>query len=119
MLSSKGEIKIHEFLTYGNIPFEEEYIFNDLTAENGKHLRFDFCCFDEDGNIECLIEYNGRQHYVPVSKFGVKKGLFRQQHNDTLKRRYCLEHGYKLITIPFTEENRLTYDYLMNLINGY
>lgn len=56
---------------------------------------------------------------VPVSKFGGKKGLFRQQHNDALKRRYCLENGYRLITIPFTEENRLTYDYLMNLINGY
>jgi len=119
ILSSQGEIKIHEFLTYGNIPFEEEYVFDDLTAENGKHLRFDFCCFDDDGNIECLIEYNGRQHYVPVSKFGGKKGLFRQQHNDALKRRYCLEHGYRLITIPFTEENRLTYDYLMKLINGY
>lgn len=58
MLSSEGERKIHEYLEYGNVPFEEEYIFEDLTAENGKHLRFDFCVFDEDDNIECLIEYN-------------------------------------------------------------
>lgn len=58
MLSSEGERKIHEYLEYGNVPFEEEYIFDDLTAENGKHLRFDFCVFDESDNIECLIEYN-------------------------------------------------------------
>ena len=58
MLASEGERKIHEYLTYGNLDFEEEYIFDDLMAENGKHLRFDFCVFSDDGNIDCLIEYN-------------------------------------------------------------
>lgn len=116
MLSSEGERKIHSFLEYGNIPFKEEYIFNDLMAENGKHLRFDFAVFDEDGNIDCLIEFNGRQHYIAIPKFGGAKGLHRQQHNDAKKRKYCLDHGLRLITIPFTEENKLTYDYLMNLI---
>jgi len=119
LLSSEGERKIHSYLEYGNIPFEEEYIFDDLTAENGKHLRFDFALFDDDGNLDCLIEYNGRQHYMAIPKFGGAKGLYRQQHNDAKKRKYCLDHNLKLITIPFTEENKLSYDYLMNLINSY
>lgn len=118
MLSSKGEIKIHNYLEYANIPFEEEYIFPDLKAENGRSLRFDFAVFDDDGELDCLIEYNGVQHYVAKSKFGGKAGLARQQHNDTKKRQYCLAHNIRLITIPYTEEDSLTYDYLMKLL-GY
>lgn len=60
MLSSAGEVKIHQLLEYGNVPFEEEYTFDDLRAENGKLLRFDFAIFDDYGDLECLIEYNGR-----------------------------------------------------------
>ena len=101
MLSSKGEIKIHEFLTYGNIPFEEEYIFDDLTAENGKHLRFDFCCFDDDGNIDCLIEYNGRQHYEPIDHFGGNKQFSIQQEHDRRKREYAKENNFTLIEISY------------------
>lgn len=56
---------------------------------------------------------------MAIPKFGGAKGLYRQQHNDAKKRKYCLDHNLKLITIPFTEENKLSYDYLMNLINSY
>lgn len=58
MLASAGERKIHEYLTYGNLPFEEEYTFEDLVAPNGKHLRFDFAVFTDDDELDCLIEYN-------------------------------------------------------------
>ena len=30
MLDSGAEIKIHQILEYGDVPFEEEYIFEDL-----------------------------------------------------------------------------------------
>lgn len=29
------------------------------------------------------------------------------------KRKYCNEHGLKLIEIPYTEEPLITYDYIM------
>ena len=32
--------------------------------------------FDDDGNIDFLIEYQGRQHYEPSAKFGGKKGFY-------------------------------------------
>lgn len=38
--------------------------------------RFDFAVFDDDGELDFLIEYQGRQHYEAVSKYGGKKGLF-------------------------------------------
>lgn len=113
MLASVGEIKIHDILTEYDIPFEEEYIFDDLMTSSGKHLRFDFAVFTDDGDLDFLIEYNGKQHYSPVSKFGGRKGLYRQQYNDTQKRRYCQQHNIKLVTIPYFDEGKIDYDYIM------
>lgn len=100
MLSSSGEVKIHNILTDYGIPFTEEYEFNDLISSSGRHLRFDFAIFDDDGELLCLLEFNGRQHYQAVGKFGGQRGVRRQQYNDNLKRQYCLKHNLKLISIP-------------------
>ena len=85
--ASRGEITIKEILQMNDINFKEEYSFPDLTSPNGTLLRFDFAIFDDEGNLEFLIEYQGRQHYEASSKFGGKKGLYCQQYNDNLKRR--------------------------------
>jgi hypothetical protein len=60
MLSSRGEIKIHEILEKAGLTFKEEYIFPDLKSSNGRPLRFDFVVFDDDGVIDFIIEYQGR-----------------------------------------------------------
>lgn len=114
MRSSRGEIKIEEILEAAGLIFEEEYIFPDLCSNNGRPLRFDFAVFDDDGKIDFLIEYQGRQHYEPTSKFGGKKGFYQQQYNDNKKRRFCALHGIKLLEIPYTDENLITYDYIMH-----
>lgn len=61
-----------------DINFKEEYTIPGLNSSNGKALRFDFAIFDDDGNLDFLIEYQGRQHYEPVAKFGGKKGFYQQ-----------------------------------------
>lgn len=116
MLSSSGEVKIHNILADYDIPFQEEYEFDDLMSSSGRKLRFDFGIFDDDGDLACLLEFQGEQHYKPIKKFGGKRGLARQQYNDNLKRQYCIKHNIKLISIPYYEEDRLSYDYLMQLI---
>ena len=113
MRASRGEIKIEEILTEAGLNFKMEYIFPDLKSENGKPLRFDFVVFDDDNNIDFIIEYQGRQHYEASSKFGGKRGLYQQQHNDNKKRRFCALHDFTLIEIPYTEENLISYDYIM------
>ena len=118
MLSSRGEIKIHEILEMAGLNFKEEYSFPDLNSPNGRPLRFDFVVFDDDGKIDFIIEYQGKQHYEPSSKFGGKKGFYQQQYNDNQKRRFCALHDFKLIEIPYKEENLISYDYIMNLA-GY
>ena len=113
MRASRGEIKIEEILTEAGLNFKMEYIFPDLKSENGRPLRFDFVIFDDDNNIDFIIEYQGRQHYEASSKFGGKRGLYQQQHNDNKKRRFCALHDFTLIEIPYTEENLISYDYIM------
>ena len=113
MKASRGEIKIHEILEEAGLNFKEEYIFPGLMSTNGRPLRFDFAILDDDGNIDFLIEYQGRQHYEASSKFGGKRGLYQQQHNDNQKRRFCALHDITLIEIPYTEENLISYDYIM------
>lgn len=113
MRASRGEITIEEILKTNNLTFKAEYSFDDLRAPNGTPLRFDFAVFDDDGNLDFLIEYQGRQHYEASSKFGGAKGLQRQQYNDNLKRRYCSLHNITLVEIPYTDEWQLDYDYIM------
>lgn len=118
MLSSNLEVRIHHFLEELDIPFEEEYIFDDLISTSGKHLRFDYCIFDDDGSILCLIEAQGIQHYMPRKAFGGKKGYYRQAYNDTKKKEYCLKNGLRLICIPYVDEFKIDGQYLMNKIYG-
>lgn len=120
MRASRAEIKIEEILQEANVNFQEEYSFEGLVSSNGRPLRqrFDFVVFDDDGYIDYIIEYQGKQHYVASPKFGGKKGLYQQQFNDNKKRRFCALNDLKLIEIPYTDENLISYDYIMHLA-GY
>lgn len=75
---------------------------------------FDFAILDEDGNLDFLIEYQGKQHYEPVAKFGGARGLYQQQYNDKQKRRFCAMNDIKLVEIPYTEENLISFDYIFS-----
>ena len=114
MRASRGEIKIEEVLQQAGMNFTEEYSFPDLVSSGGRPLRFDFAIFDDDGTLDFLIEYQGKQHYQAVSKFGGNRGLYQQKYNDNQKRRFCALKGITLIEVPYTEENIISYDYLMS-----
>ncbi len=118
MLSSRGEIKIHEILEMNDINFVEEYSFPDLISSSGRPLRFDFAIFDEDGELAFLIEYQGIQHYEPKPKFGGVRGLWQQKYNDGQKKKYCALHNIILVEIPYWEEGLVNFDYIMEK-SGY
>lgn len=119
MRSSRGEIKIYDILSFAGLDFKEEYSFPDLVSTSGRPLRFDFAVFTDEGEIDFLIEYQGIQHYQAKSKFGGAQGLYRQKYNDMQKRKYCMEHGYTLVTIPYWDEARVDYDYIMKAAYGW
>ena len=61
--SSRGEIKICGILDAAGLAYKEEYTYPDLVSSSGRPLRCDFCVFDDNGDIDFLIEYQGIQHY--------------------------------------------------------
>ena len=113
MRASRGEIKIEEILTEAGLNFKEEYSFPGLVSTNGRALRFDFAVFDDNGELDFLIEFQGIQHYEAKSKFGGYSGLRKQQYNDMQKRIYCQKHNLTLVLIPYWDEGRIDYDYIM------
>ena len=114
MRASRGEIKIEEILKESGLEFAEEYSFPDLVSNTGRPLRFDFAVFDDQHNLDFLIEFQGIQHYEAKSKFGGMNVLRKQQYKDMRKREYCRQHGIKLILIPYWEQAIITYDYILN-----
>jgi hypothetical protein len=48
------------------------------------------------------IEYQGIQHYKPISFFGGEKRLKIRQNLDSEKREVCLKNGIILIEVPYT-----------------
>lgn len=101
-----------------HLPFRREYSFPGLLGRSGRALRFDFAVFDDDGSILYLLEFQGRQHYVAVDRFGGYAGLRRQQANDRKKRQFCISRGIKLVTIPYYDEDRIDAEYLYDKIRG-
>ena len=55
-------------------------------------------------DINLGIEYQGRQHFVPISKFGGKKGFIKILERDTRKYDLCKKNNLTLIY--FSYENK-------------
>jgi hypothetical protein len=50
-----------------------------------------------------VIEYNGRQHYEPVNRFGGKIGLIETERRDQIKRDYFNENNINLLEIHYLD----------------
>jgi len=50
-----------------------------------------------------MIEYNGMQHYKPISFFGGMKGFEYLQSRDKIKKQHCLENQIKLIILSYKD----------------
>jgi very-short-patch-repair endonuclease len=98
-LSSRGEREIRLILERCNVKFEEQKTFTDLKHKN--KLRCDFFL----PLLNTVIEYNGIQHYEPVSVFGGENGLIVNQFRDKLKAEFLSSQGIRLIVIRFDNEN--------------
>lgn len=65
--------------------------------KNKIYMTLDFYLPDYDISIEC----QGRQHFIPVEKFGGEEGFKDTQIRDTLKKKQCEKHNIKILY--FTE----------------
>lgn len=93
---------VTKLLKENKVPYRVEVSFPDLYGTcHVNRLRYDFGIYDECGNIKCLIECQGEQHYEPIEAFGGDSQFARQQKNDDLKRKYAKEKGIPLYEIPY------------------
>lgn len=105
-LRSKGELLIENLLKEHNIHFKKEFSFEDLYVNNGK-AKFDFAILNDNEEVLLLIEYQGIQHFQDTNF-----GRLQREVSDNLKREYCKDHNIKLIEIPYTDYEKIDWDYL-------
>lgn len=60
-------------------------------------------------SLKTGIEYQGRQHFVPVSRYGGEKELALTKWRDERKFNLCNEHGVTLLYVSFEKEAPDTY----------
>lgn len=101
--TSKGEIKIEEWLTINNIKFIKQKRFKFCKSKYT--LPFDF--YIPFFNI--CIEYDGAQHFIPYSfgsdntdktKLNNLQGI---QFRDNIKTKYCNNNNINLLRIPYNK----------------
>lgn len=93
-IESSGEKEVELILKEYNLNFIREYkIFPNK-------YRFDF--YLPEYNI--FIEFNGKQHYSPVSVFGGIDSFKRQQRNDIIKKHLVKNNGGHLIVITYLQQ---------------
>lgn len=97
--SSKGEGLIKNILEEKNIGYIEEYIFNDCLSIKQGRLRFDF--FIPSKNM--VIEFQGKQHYEPIVRWGGESRFLVQKKNDEIKRNYCKKNNIQLLEIKYDD----------------
>jgi len=111
-LSSKGEIKIRNFLNKHNIKHIEQKMFNDCLSYKFYKLKFDF--YIKEYNL--IIEYDGKQHFEPIKYFGGYKKFKELKYNDYIKNKYCENNNINLIRIPYFNFSEIE-NILENILN--
>ncbi len=106
---STGESNVRRFLTENNLSFESQKSFDSLRYEH--RLLYDF--YIEELGI--LIEFQGIQHYEPVTFFGGNKSFEKQKEKDALKRKFAESEGLKLIEIKYDNDS---YEKVKELLNN-
>ena len=99
---SKGEKKIFNTLKSLKLEFtEQKKFFNCINSKTGRQLSFDFYIPSK----KLLIEYDGKQHFEPIHFFGGLESFKKTNYLDNIKNIYAKENNFKLLRIPYYENN--------------
>lgn len=113
--SSKGELFIENYLKNYNINFINQYSIDiPISINSSGKAYIDF--YLPDFNL--FIEYNGEQHYKPISRFGGILKFEQQSKRDSFVRDYIQSLGKTLIEIPYNEDIKLKLDTVLQPNEG-
>ena len=116
-LNSYGEKLIAQILSDLNIKYKKQKTFKTcINPKTGRMLRFDFYLPD----YNCCIEFDGIQHFKYSNSgksWNTKENYEDLIYRDELKNNWCKNNGIKLIRIPYTQQSKLSPDFLLKNIN--
>ena len=99
-VKSKNEIEIIKILNKLKIKFILQYSYSD--CKNVKSLLFDF--YLPKHNL--LIEYDGRQHFKHIKRFGSYTKFLTLQKCDKIKNKYVRKEEINFLRIPYTHNDK-------------
>ncbi len=105
--SSKGEKAVTKYLKKNKISFKPQFTFSN--CRDKLPLPFDFAVFNKGNFLNCLIEYEGCQHFIDLSQYKEKgpfstKSVSEAQKHDVMKSAFYQEHGIQLIQINHPQD---------------
>jgi len=97
---SKGEKEIAKILTKHNIIYVQQKKYKGLIGLRYGNLSYDFYL----PTYNLLIEYQGKQHEMPIDYFDGEVGFKTRQEHDRRKKQYAKEHNIQLLEIWYNED---------------
>ena len=94
---SKGELQVAQALQNLGIAYEEQVSYQ--IPEWDHKVIIDFVVSID--NHKFFIEYNGKQHYVPIEHFGGELRYQFQTSRDQALRTYCLNNSIGLLELRY------------------
>lgn len=98
---TKGEEKIIKSLKEYGVDYVYQKTFEE--CRDIRKLSFDF--YIEEANT--LIEYDGRQHFMPIKPWGGKEALETIKKHDKIKTNFAKGSKIELIRIPYWDYNNI------------
>lgn len=97
---SEGWISEVELLNIVRDIFPDKQVLHQASPEWLDRQRLDILIPE----LNLAIEYQGQQHYKPVSLFGGEKGFLQTKERDTLKAKLCAENSVQLVYFRYNEQ---------------
>ena len=104
---SSGEQIVEYFLQLYGLEYIKQYSFDDCKYKN--KLKCDFAVL-RNGKVDFLIEYDGQQHFTPISIFGGVEAFNQTIIRDQIKDEYCKKNNINLLRITYNQDIRKEID---------
>ena len=113
-IQSSRERLIESVLKNNKIKYEKQKRFSDCRYHYT--LPFDFAIYNNDGSLNCLIEYDGKQHYEPSDFFGGSEAFRLTQIRDAVKDNYCKSNDIPLKRLRYELTDEEIKNFITNTI---
>ena len=111
---SGGEEMIAYTLNKLGVPYEQEKTFEGLILPSDRSKRIDFYLPTKG----IAIEYDGAQHFKPISIWGGADYLNRNQEHDALVNTYFSRSSISLHRIPYTIKGSTLVSVIEDIVNN-